>query len=87
VAKRTDLDYLHDLVVKVDGRLDDLDIKMEQVNGTLIKHDINLELHMKRSDQNEEAVEMLKAHVNRVNGIIAFVGFVAIVVSIYSALK
>ncbi|MEZ0209254.1 MAG: hypothetical protein ACAH17_03715 [Candidatus Paceibacterota bacterium] len=64
----------------MDSRLDDL-------AETSARHDENLKEHMKRSDTNEQAIEMLKSHVNMVNGIIAFIGFVGIVVGIWAAIK
>lgn len=87
MSKKNNLEFVHDLVSKVDSRLDDINDNMSVMSDTLIKHDINLALHMKRSDQNEQAIEMLKKHVTAVNAVIAFVGFVAVVATIYSAFK
>ena len=77
---KSDMHFIHDLLLKMDSRLDDL-------AETSARHDENLKEHMKRSDTNEQAIEMLKSHVNMVNGIIAFIGFVGIVVGIWAAIK
>lgn len=45
--------FIHDMLVKMDSRLDDM-------AETLIRHDENLKTHMRRSDANEAAVEELK---------------------------
>jgi len=74
------LDYLHDLMVKIDSRLDD----MHEVQ---VRHDENLKVHMKRSDQNEAAIEMLKKHVNMVQGVGGFIALLALVATIYAAVK
>ena len=81
------MEFLHDFLAKLDDRLDDMDRKMADMSQTMVKHDVNLELHMKRSDQNERAIEMLKKHVNAVNGVAAFIGFLAVLASIYAAFK
>ena len=78
--RKNDVNYLVDLLSKMDSRLDD----MHEVQ---IRHDENLKTHMKRSDQNEEAIEMLKKHVNMVNGVGAFIGLLAVIASIYAAVK
>lgn len=78
--KKSDMQFIHDLLMKIDARLDDL-------AETSARHDENLKQHMKRSDQNEEAIDMLKKHVNMVNGVGAFIGIVALVASIYAAVK
>jgi predicted phage gp36 major capsid-like protein len=77
---RHDVKFIHDMLVKLDGRIDDL-------ADTSARHDENLKEHMKRSEANEEALDELKAHVNRVNGVAAFIGFVGVVAGIWAALK
>jgi len=76
----SDMEYLHDLVVRMDSRLDEM-------SETLVRNDENLKLHMKRSDHNEEAIEMLKKHVNMVHGVAVFIGLIATVASIAAVLK
>jgi hypothetical protein len=79
-VSKVDMRFIHDMLMKLDGRLDDL-------SDISARHDENLKEHMKRSESNEMAIEMLKRHVNMVNGIIAFVGFAGTVVAIWAALK
>lgn len=78
--RKSDMQFIHDLLLKMDSRLDDL-------AETSARHDENLKEHMKRSESNEQAVEMLKRHVHMVNGIIAFVGFVGVVVGIWATFR
>ena len=72
--------FIHDLLIKIDARLDEL-------AETSARHDENLAAHMKRSDANEEAIELLKAHVNRVNGAVAFISLLAVLAGIMAAFK
>lgn len=48
--------FIHDMLVKMDSRLDDM-------AETLVRHDENLKTHMSRSLKNEEAVESLKSEI------------------------
>jgi hypothetical protein len=77
---KRDITYLHDLVAKIDARLDDL----AEISA---RHDENLLQHMKRSDQNEQAIEMLKKHVNMVNGVGVFLGLLATIAAIYAGVR
>lgn len=60
MAKKTSTDYIHDMLVRIDDRLDGM-------AETLIRHDENLKTHMKRSDSNEEAIELLKTEMLQLN--------------------
>lgn len=77
---QNNMKYIHDLLAKLDSRLDD-------IHEVQIRHDENLKTHMKRSDANEEAIEMLKKHVNMVNGVMAFVGFIITIIGLWAAFK
>jgi len=64
------LTKIHDKVEKVDERLDTVD-------KTLIKQEENLKEHMKRTDLNEEHLELFKQKVeNDLAPILEHVGFI-----------
>ena len=78
---------IKDILEKMDGRLDNMDI-------TLTKQSKDLEYHIKRSDQADEAIKFLDAkikpldkHVNMVEGALKLLGLLALVAGIYSAVK
>lgn len=72
--------FIHDMLVKMDARLDELAV-------TSARHDENLATHMKRSDANEQSIELLKAHVNKVNGVAAFIGLLGVIAGIIAVFK
>ncbi len=74
------MEYLHDVMAKIDQRLDDVEI-------ILAKQEENLKMHMKRSDTLEGMVDMLKKDVWLVRGAGALITILGILASIYSALK
>lgn len=74
------MDYLHDLVAKIDARLDDM-------AETLTKHDVNLETHMKRSDMLEQELKPIRKHVYMVQGVGAFISLLALLAAIYEVVK
>ena len=78
--RRRDLDYLHDMVAKVDSRLDDM-------AETLVKHDANLAEHMRRTALLEQEISPIKKHVYMVQGVGAFIGLLALIATIYGVLN
>lgn len=85
--KKNDMSYIHDLLTKLDLRLDD-------IHEVQVRHDENLKEHMRRSLANEQAVEALKQeltpvkkHIHMVQGVGAFIGLIAVIASIYAAVK
>jgi len=80
MAKKGDMEYMHDILVKVDSRLDDVEI-------ILAKQEENLKLHMKRSDQLESIVSGVQKHVHMVQGVGAFLGLLALIATVVAALR
>lgn len=80
MRRNKDMEYLHDIMTKIDQRLDDVEI-------ILAKQEENLKMHMKRSDTLEGMVELLKKDVWLVRGAGALITVLGIAASIYSALK
>ena len=67
----------------------DILTRLGSIDTTLARQEVHLKNHMRRSDMNEKAVEVLTAmvtplqsHVARVDGVIRFIGFSAIVVGL-----
>ena len=74
---------------KIDKRLDRIAGILREMEKTLIKQAYQLEEHMRRTEINETAIDKLftslvpiQVHVNRLDGIIRFVGFVSLLVGL-----
>lgn len=84
---KKELNYVHDMVVKVDSRVDDLyELMQEQIKINVSNTEI-LKEHQRRSLANEESLELLKRHIHMVQGVAAFLGVLALVATIYMAVK
>lgn len=77
------------LLEKLDEKLERVEEKLASIDVTLVKQEVNLQEHMRRSLLNEEAIEIIKEelkpvqkHVTQVHTIFQAVGFIAVVVSI-----
>lgn len=77
---KEDMEYLHDMVARVDERLDSIEVVMA-------KQEENLRIHMKRSDQLEAIVSNLQKNAHMVQGIGAFIGLLALLATIVTALR
>lgn len=82
--KSNDMTYIHDLLAKIDSRLDD----MHEVQ---VRHDENLKEHMKRTAMLEDELKPIKKHVDKVTTVGQFllgtVGLLALIATIYAAVK
>lgn len=85
--KKAEMQFIVDLLTKLDSRLDD----MHEVQ---IRHEENLKEHMRRSAANEAAINQvksevkpLKSFVDMAKGVGAFLGLLAVVASIWAAVK
>ena len=45
---------------KIDSRLDKVDSRLNEIDKTIVKQEVNLSLHMKRSDELEKHVKLLE---------------------------
>lgn len=52
-----------EIVNRIVGKLDKLDDRLDSVDKTLVKQELNLQEHMRRSDLLEEQMQPLKRHV------------------------
>lgn len=80
MRNKQDMNYIHDLLVKLDSRIDDL---------TLIsaRHDENLKEHMRRTEILESELRPVKTHINMVQGVGAFIATLALLATIYMVVK
>lgn len=76
------------------NKLDEMDKRIDNIDVTLVKQELNLQEHMRRSLANEEAVNLLKEqlepvkdHVKSVNSILKFAGGVAILLAAFESIK
>ena len=80
MSKKNNVDFVHDMLIKIDLQLDEL-------NETSVRHDEQLKEHMRRSDSNEEAISELRKHSNMALGAYTLLTVVSIVAAIYAAVK
>lgn len=78
---------------KIDERLDKLTESVHSIDKTLARQEENLKEHMRRSEANEKAVELLsielkpiKTHVNRIDGALKLIGLIAVAIGIATGL-
>lgn len=76
------------------NKLDDMDKRIDNIDVTLVKQELNLQEHMRRSLANEEAVQILKEqlepikdHVKAVNTVLKLAGGIAIVLAALESIK
>jgi hypothetical protein len=74
------MQFIHDMLVKLDVRLDSVD-------ETLIRHDENLKDHMRRTSLLEEELKPIRKHVFMIQGVGAFIGLLALIATIVAVFK
>lgn len=79
---------------EIDTKVDKLDERLDSIEKVLIKQELNLEIHIKRTNLLEESVGLLRQdlrpverHVDYVHGALKFIGIISIVVGIFAAVK
>jgi hypothetical protein len=91
MAKKPSLEQLlMNLANKHDAHYDDLDKRLDNIEKVMLAQEINLQTHMKRSDNlealvgsiREKELEPLNKHVAAVEGIVKFIGVVSLFVGI-----
>ncbi len=70
---------IHDKLDRIEQRLNNIDV-------TLAVNTESLKEHIKRTNLLEAAMEPIKAHVNRVDGALRFLGIVSLIVAIVTGL-
>jgi chromosome segregation ATPase len=75
------------------NKLDQLDERLHSIDVTLAKQEVNLQEHMRRTELLEAEVNDVRAsiepvqdHVKIVNGILKFIGFLALLVGLATGL-
>jgi tetrahydromethanopterin S-methyltransferase subunit G len=82
------------LSTKVDDQYSELDKRLDNIEKVMIAQEINLKEHMKRSDNLEEMVKIIKVedlkplekHVTMVEGVFKFLGLMALLVGLASGI-
>lgn len=77
---KVDMKFIHDLLAKIDARLDD----MHEIQ---IKQEASLSEHIRRTALLEEQMEPVRKHVHMVQGVGAFLGLLALVATILAVFK
>jgi hypothetical protein len=78
--KDSNMQFIHDMLVKLDDRLDGIDL-------TLVRHDENLKTHMHRTELLEEELKPVRKHVYMVQGVGAFIGLLALLATVFMVFK
>lgn len=78
--KQENVDYVHDMLAGLDHRLDEMTV-------LLAKQQQSLEYHIKRTDLLQEEIKPIRKHVYMVQGVGAFLGILALIATIYAAVK
>lgn len=78
----------------IENKVDRLDERLDTIEKVLIKQELNLEIHIKRTNLLEESVELLRQdlrpverHVDYIHGALKFIGIVSLIVGIFVAIK
>ena len=82
-----------ELILEIYKKLDILDMRVDSIDKTMIKQEINLADHMKRSDALEAMMSQLRKdmrpiekHVLMIEGVIKFLGILSIGLSVIGGL-
>jgi hypothetical protein len=90
-VKKTDIQYIHDLLVKLDDRLDSMDQKLHSLDKTTVLQQVSLDEHIRRTNLIEQKLEPIEKHVNTVQTITTsvakFVSGIAVLVGIVAAVR
>jgi len=85
----SDINLWEVIVAKFDElhtRLDNLDKKQDEMNETLVRNTVSLELHIKRTDMLEAEIEPMKSFMNVVNAGLKVIGAGAVLVSLVTGI-
>ena len=70
---------------KIEEKLDKIAEHQAEMNVTLGKQSIILEEHVRRTNILEKKIEPIERHVHRVEGVLKFIGLLAVFASIIEA--
>jgi len=77
---KENLDRIESKVDKLDERLDKHDVHLAEYNA-------QLKIHLARSEANEKAIDIIMAHVNKVNGALKLFSSIGIILTIIKVLE
>ena len=86
----SDINLWEVIVAKFDElhtRLDHLDKKQDEMNETLVRNTVSLELHIKRTDMLEAEIKPMKSFMSVVNAGLKIIGAGAVVVSLVTGVS
>ena len=75
------------VLAKLDKKIDKLDSRLDHVDITLIKQEAQLAEHIRRTNILEQKLEPVEKHVTMVNGVLKFIGLLAVIAGIWQAVK
>lgn len=70
---------------RFERKLDNISENISEINITLAAQHVSLAEHIRRTQLLEEAVKPLEKHVAMVNGVMKFIGIIAILIGIVEA--
>lgn len=74
-------------LTRIEEKLDRVVERIGSIDVTLAEQHLSLRHHIKRTDLLEATVKPIKSHVDRVDGVVKFLGVVALVLGIAAAIS
>ena len=71
---------------KIDRKLEKIAERIDSIDKHLAVYNSQLRFHIKRTDLLEKDIEPLKAHLNKTQGILTFIGVAATIITVVVAL-
>lgn len=71
-----------DKLSKIESKLDKIQDNISAINSTLAAQHESLKIHIKRTDLLEKKLEPVERHVIMINGILKFIGVIAVLATI-----
>lgn len=72
---------------RIETKIDHITDKIVSLDITSAKQQTSLDEHIRRTNLLEEEIRPIKKHVDRVNGALSVIGFIAVLVEVYKAFK
>jgi hypothetical protein len=67
---------------KIDQKLEKIEDSIQEIKITLVRNTDSLEYHIRRTDLLEKNLEPVQTHVKHVEGVIKFIGIIALIAGI-----
>jgi len=72
---------------RLNSKLDTITEKISEIDVTLAAQHVTLKEHMRRTELLEKSLKPVQRHVDMVNGVLKFIGLLALFAAIYEAVK